>query len=268
MLNGRKNWLGCRLRDSERKQLLETVNERRKQYEALRTIQLDNSVAPALYFDPRSAAERAPQMVHEDPRIYWMSPAPDVQRPANLEDVAFYPVTHLAELIRTKQVTSLELTEMYLSRLKRYDPFLHCVVTLTEDLAYQQAKRADEEIQAGEYRGPLHGIPWGAKDLFAVRGYPTTWGAEPYRQQMIDADAAVVERLEAAGAVLVAKLTLGALAYGDICFDTMTRNPWNLEEGSSGSSAGSASADAAGLVGFAMGTETLGPLFHPQRAAA
>ncbi len=255
--------VGLSYTDSERKQLLETVNERAKHYEALRAVQLDNSVAPALYFDPRSAAQRAPQVVHEDPRMYRMSPAPDVQRPADLEDVAFYPVTYLAELIRTRQVTSLELTEMYINRLKRYDPFLHCVVTLTEELAYQQAKRADEEIQAGEYRGPLHGIPWGAKDLFAVRGYPTTWGAEPYRQQMIDANAAVVERLEAAGAVLVAKLTLGALAYGDICFDSMTRNPWNLEEGSSGSSAGSASAAAAGLVGFTMGTETLGSIVSP-----
>src|SRR5206468_768856 len=144
----------------------------------------------------------------------------------------------LAQLIRTRQVTSLELTEMYLARLKRFDPILHCVVTLTEDTAYAQAKRADVEIQAGNYRGPLHGIPWGAKDLFAVRGYATTWGAQPYREQVINTDATVVQRLEAAGAVLVAKLTLGALAYGDICFDTMTRNPWNLEEGSSGSSAG------------------------------
>ena len=186
-----------------------------------------------------------------------------VTRPSTIEHLAFAPVTQLAELIRSRQVTSLELTEMYLARLKRFDPILHCVVTLTEDLAYRQAKRADAEIEAGQYRSPLHGIPWGAKDLFAVRGYPTTWGAEPYRGQVIDTNATVVERLEAAGAVLVAKLTLGALAYGDICFDTMTRNPWNVEEGSSGSSAGSASAVAAGLVGFALGTETLGSIVSP-----
>src|SRR5262249_12450895 len=152
----------------------------------------------------------------------------------------------LAELVRTRQVSSVELTEMYLARLKRHAPKLECVVTFTEDLAMGLAKRADEEITSGHYRGPLHGIPWGAKDLLAVKGYPTTWGAEPYQDQVVNADATVVKLLEEAGAVLIAKLTLGALAYGDIWFGGRTNNPWDLSEGSRGSSAGSGAATAAG----------------------
>lgn len=247
--------------EGEREQMLETINSRAEHYERIRAVPLENSVAPALYFDPRVPAPIANNGITARP--YRMSVQPAFTRPDHLEDLAFAPLTQLAELVRTRQVTSLELTEMYLARLKRYDPMLHCVVTLTEELAYAQAKRADEEIAAGKYRGPLHGIPWGAKDLFAAKGYPTTWGAEPWRDQVIDVDAAVVERLEAAGAVLVAKLTLGALAYGDINFGTRTLNPWNLDEGSSGSSAGSGSATAAGLVGFAIGTETLGSIVSP-----
>ena len=184
-------------------------------------------------------------------------------RPENLEEAAFYPVTQLAELIRTRQVTSLELTEMYLARLKRYDPALKCVAAYTEELAIAQATRADDEIARGLYRGPLHGIPWGAKDLLATRGYPTQWGAMPYKDQVIDLDATVVRRLEGAGAVLIAKLTLGALANGDVWYGGMTRNPWDTEEGSSGSSAGSGAATAAGLVGFSIGTETLGSIVSP-----
>src|SRR5690606_7630580 len=185
------------------------------------------------------------------------------RRPADLEQVAFWPVTRLAELIRSQQVMPSELTEMYIARIKRYDPQLHAVVSLTEDRAREQAARLDAELRAGTYRGPLHGIPWGAKDLLATRDYPTTWGASPYREQMLDYDAAVVERLDAAGAVLIAKLTMGALAQGDRWFGGMTRNPWNPEEGSSGSSAGPGSATAAGLVGFAIGTETLGSIVSP-----
>ena len=184
-------------------------------------------------------------------------------RSADLEEAAFWPVTKLAELIRTRQVTSLELTRMYLDRLKRYGPTLECTITLTEERALEQARRADEEIAAGRYRGPLHGIPWGVKDLLAVKGYPTTWGAEPYVDQVIDMDAAAVRRLDEAGAVLVAKLTVGALAMGDVWYGGKTRNPWNLEQGSSGSSAGSAAATVAGLVGFSLGTETLGSIVSP-----
>jgi Asp-tRNA(Asn)/Glu-tRNA(Gln) amidotransferase A subunit family amidase len=179
------------------------------------------------------------------------------------EEVAFAPVTELAARIRSRQISSVELTRMYLNRLKRYGPKLYCTVTLTEELAMSQAEKADSEIKSGHYRGPLHGIPWGAKDLFATKGIKTTWGAEPYRDQVIDYDATVVERLNAAGAVLIAKLSLGALAQGSRWFGGNTRNPWNIDQSSSGSSAGPAAATAAGLVGFSIGTETLGSIVSP-----
>jgi Asp-tRNA(Asn)/Glu-tRNA(Gln) amidotransferase A subunit family amidase len=183
--------------------------------------------------------------------------------PDDLEDLAFWSVRDLAELIRTRQVTSAQLTRMYLERLKKHGPTLECVITLTEQRALESAARADAEIAAGRYRGLLHGIPYGAKDLLAVEGYKTTWGAEPYRDQMIDETATVVKKLDEAGAVLVAKLTLGALAWGDVWYGGMTKNPWNLEQGSSGSSAGSASSTSAGLVAFAIGTETWGSIVSP-----
>jgi Asp-tRNA(Asn)/Glu-tRNA(Gln) amidotransferase A subunit family amidase len=183
--------------------------------------------------------------------------------PGNLDELAFLPVTELAALVRRRKVTSTQLTEMYLGRLKKYDPVLKAVITLTEDRARRQAKAADEEISRGHYRGPLHGIPWGAKDLLAVRGYKTTWGAGPYRDQTIDSDATVVKRLDDAGAVLVAKLTLGELAQGDVWFGGTTKNPWNVAQGASGSSAGPGSSVSAGLVGFAIGTETLGSISSP-----
>jgi len=179
------------------------------------------------------------------------------------DELVFATVTELAPLVRARQVSSVELTRMYLDRLKRYGPKLYCTVTLTEDLAMSQAERADREIKSGHYRGPLHGIPWGAKDLFATKGIKTTWGAEPYRDQVIEYDATVVERLDAAGAVLVAKLSLGALAQGSRWFGGNTRNPWNIDQSSSGSSAGPAAATAAGLVGFSIGTETLGSIVSP-----
>ncbi|HUG90853.1 MAG TPA: amidase, partial [Planctomycetaceae bacterium] len=179
--------------------------------------------------------------------------------------LAFLPVTELAALVRTRQVSSLELTKLYLERLEKYDPVLKCVVTLTADLAIEQAKHADREIAAGRYRGPLHGLPWGAKDLIAYPGYPTTWGAPQFKDQTFDEKATVAHRLDDAGAVLVAKLSLGALAMGDRWFGGMTRNPWNPEQGSSGSSAGSAAATAAGLVAFSLGSETLGSIVSPSR---
>jgi Asp-tRNA(Asn)/Glu-tRNA(Gln) amidotransferase A subunit family amidase len=251
--------------DAERKQMLERLNDRLENYEKLRAIKLDNSVPPALYFDPRPPGikthcrNRCTSTI--EPIKLSSIPLPPV--PSELEEMAFYPLTHLSMLIRTRKVTSKQLTEMYLRRLKRYDPYLHCVVTLTEELALTQAKRADDEMAQGIYRGPLHGIPWGAKDLLATKGIPTTWGAKPYEDQVIDTNATVVERLEEAGAVLVAKLSMGALAQGDVWFKEKTRNPWNLDEGSSGSSAGPGSAVAAGLVGFAIGTETLGSIVSP-----
>jgi Asp-tRNA(Asn)/Glu-tRNA(Gln) amidotransferase A subunit family amidase len=186
--------------------------------------------------------------------------------PRTDEDLAFLPVTLLARLIEKREIKSLDLTKLYLSRLKKYDPVLHCVVTLTEDLALRQAAQADAEVSAGNYRGPLHGIPWGAKDLLAVKGYKTTFGASPYKGQMIDVDSTVYTRLTQAGAVLVAKLTLGALAQGDRWFGGQTKSPWdprNEKFGSSGSSAGPAAATAAGLVGFSIGSETRGSIMSP-----
>ena len=185
--------------------------------------------------------------------------------PANLkpEEIAFLPVTALATLIEAKRITSTELTKIYLDRLKKHGDTLKCVVTLTEELALKQAADADAEIKAGKYRGPLHGIPWGAKDLLATKGIKTTWGATPYKDQVIDLDATVVERLRDAGAVLVAKLSMGALAQGGVWFGGSTHNPWNVERSSSGSSAGPGAATAAGLVGFSIGTETLGSIISP-----
>src|SRR5947208_2257956 len=178
-------------------------------------------------------------------------------------DLAFRSARELGELVRTKKVSSAALTQMYLQRLKKYDPTLKFVVTLTEERALAQAKKADAEIAAEKYRGPLHGLPWGAKDLLATKGYRTTWGAGGFENQMVDEDATVVKRLDEAGAVLVAKLTLGALAQGDVWFAGVTRNPWNTSQGSSGSSAGPASATAAGCVAFSIGSETLGSISSP-----
>ena len=191
--------------------------------------------------------------------------APAGKRPANLEDLAFWPVVNLAQLLKTKQVTSLELTEMYLARLHKYNPKLNCVVTFLDDVARAQAKQADSEIAAGKYRGPLHGIPWGAKDIIAVKGYKTTWGSGAYKDQMkIDEDAGIVVAFaRSRRAVLLAKLTSGELAQGDNWFGGQTKDPWNIELGSSGSSAGPASATAGGLVGFAIGTETSGSILSP-----
>jgi Asp-tRNA(Asn)/Glu-tRNA(Gln) amidotransferase A subunit family amidase len=186
-----------------------------------------------------------------------------VERPADLEAAAFWPITDLAHLLETRQVTSLELTDIYLRRLKRHGPTLNCVVTLTEERARAKADEADEEIAADRYRGPLHGIPYGVKDIIAVRGYPTTWGAAAFADRVIDQDATVIQRLDVAGAVLVAKLTTGELAFGDQWFGGRTNSPWNPEVGSSGSSAGSGAATAAGLVGFAIGTDTGGSILGP-----
>ena len=190
---------------------------------------------------------------------------PVMARPGSLDELAYEPVTQLSELVRTRKVKPSELTDMYLSRLKRYDPQLHFVINLTEERARKQASVLDSEIAHGHYRGPLHGIPWGAKDLLAVRDYPTTWGAGLYQDQKFDYDATVVKRLDDAGAVLVAKLTLGSLAQGDRWWKERTRNPWNPETGSSGSSAGPASATAAGCVGFSIGSETNGSITSPSR---
>ena len=240
---------------------VERLKRQTEQLDALHKVPLDNAVAPALLFNPlpAGAAPPAPPAVRRPAAL----PRVAVRAVPGDDDLAFLPVTELAALVRARKVTSTQLTELYLSRLKRFDPTLQAVVTLTEERARRQAKAADEEIARGRYRGPLHGIPWGAKDLLAVKGYPTTWGAAPFRNQMLDEDATVVKRLDAAGAVLVAKLTLGELAMGDVWFGGTTKNPWKTDQGSSGSSAGPASATAAGLMGFTIGSETLGSISSP-----
>jgi len=246
--------------DDYKDMMLESLNDAAKSYDAIFNLHLKNEVAPAIVFDPV-----LPGMKFEtERRPMKLSAAPvNTGAPKNLEDVAFYSVRQLAELVRTKKISSVALTEMYLERLKRFDPTLHFVITLTEDRAKAQAKEADREIAAGKYRGPLHGLPWGAKDLLAVKDYRTTWGAGGFEDQKIEEDATVVKRLDEAGAVLAAKLTLGALAMGDKWFGGMTRNPWNPQQGSSGSSAGPASAAAAGCVAFTIGSETLGSISSP-----
>lgn len=251
--------IGLHFDRAERDSMLEAVNEHLEGYKKIREVKIDNSVPPALRFSV--LAEKAVS----GPRANPPMPIPPgrVRRPAEPYQLAFMSVLELSELIRSRQVTSVELTRLYIDRLKRFGPQLECVVTLTEDLAMQQARRADREIAESTYRGPLHGIPYGLKDLFAVPGYPTTWGAEPYKSQVRVETATVARKLEEAGAVLVAKLSLGALAWGDVWFGGKTRNPWNTEEGSSGSSAGSAAATSAGLVGFAIGTETWGSIVSP-----
>jgi len=245
---------------AERDSMLDDLDSYLENYRTLRGVDISNAVPPALVFRPlvhgvdKGVAKEKPIIV---------SPPHELEVPDNIEDLAFMSVRDLAELVRTRKVTSTQLTKMYLARLKKYGPELECVVTLTEDLALEQARRADEEIAAGHYRGYLHGIPYGAKDLLAVTGYKTTWGAVPYKDQTVDETATVIEKLNDAGAVLVAKLTLGALAWGDVWYGGKTRNPWNLEQGSSGSSAGSAAATSAGLVAFALGTETWGSIVSP-----
>ncbi len=245
--------------DEQKKMMIDGLVDQEVSYKAIRKLKLPNSVAPAFVFHPMPAGAKLPPPKDISTVSADMVPNP----PAKIEDVAFATVRELALLLEMRKITSTALTTMYLDRLKRYDSKLHFVITLTEERALAQAKAADAEIAAGKYRGPLHGIPWGAKDLLAVKGYPTTWGAGGFEHQSFDEDATVVQRLDAAGAVLVAKFTLGALAMGDKWFGGRTRNPWNPEQGSSGSSAGSASAVAAGCIGFAIGSETLGSISSP-----
>ena len=256
---------GVHIEEAQKAAMLEGLSSQRDDVLAIRKLDLPNSVAPAFLFDPvpggmQLETTRMPMQISAPPQVAFK----DRGNPeANAEELAFLTLRELAELVRTRRVTSTTLTKMYLARLKRYDAKLHFVITLTEERALKQAAAADAEIAAGNYRGPLHGIPWGGKDLLAVKGYPTTWGAGGFEHQMFDYDAEVVKRLDAAGAVLIAKLSMGALAQGDLWFGARTRNPWNPKQGSSGSSAGSASATAAGCVGFSIGTETLGSISSP-----
>ncbi len=241
--------------------MLPGVNRALAGYESLRKLEVPLDTEPAYSFHP-GLPGRAPG---KGPARFrpTVRKGPSGKTWKNVEDLAFLPVTELAPLVRARQVSSTDLTRMYLARLKKYGPRLNCVITLTEELALEQAAAADQKIRRGRYRGPLHGIPWGAKDLLATKGIRTTWGAEPFEHQVIDHDGTVVERLRNAGAVLVAKLSMGALAQGGVWFGGMTRTPWKPEQSSSGSSAGSAAATAAGLVGFTIGTETLGSIMTP-----
>lgn len=258
-IRGAETLFGLTFTEAERDSLLSGLQEQRDDYESIRKVDLPNDVAPALLFNPVP-----PGTTFDRTRKPFKASSPGkVELPANRDDLAFYSVGQLSRLIHDRKITSVELTRFCLDRLKAYGPKLECVVSLTEELALAQAQKADAELKAGKDRGLLHGIPYGAKDLFARKGYPTTWGSVPYKEQVINEDATVIARLEAAGAVLVAKLTMGELAMGDVWFGGTTRNPWNIRQGSSGSSAGSASAVAAGLVPFALGTETLGSIVSP-----
>lgn len=251
--------MGLSFDQAERDSLAPTLSERLEEYAELREVPLSNSVPPAMMFEvlpigftPNSQQEPVNWGLNEEVAV-----------PDNTEELAFYSVAQLSVLIKQRKVTSTELTKVYLSRLKKYGDSLHCVITLTEEYALQRAALADRELAQGIYRGPLHGIPFGVKDLLAIPVLPTTWGAMPYKDQVIDETSTVVRKLNDAGAVLVAKLSMGALAWGDVWFEGTTRNPWNPEQGASGSSAGSASATAAGLVAFSIGTETLGSIVSP-----
>ena len=262
MLEAAANVAGLTLTAAQRQTMLEGVRSNREGLAAIRALQLPNALAPAVVFNPRPAGFVMPKLPEAIPVA---DPAdPDIRGLAGHPDkLAFATVAQLSELLRRRKVTSVELTKMYLQRLRRYDAQLHFVITYLDQRALAQAAQADKEIAAGSPRGPLHGIPWGAKDLLAVKGFPTTWGAAGFETQHFDEDATVVQRLDAAGAVLVAKLSLGALAQGDVWFGGKTRNPWNPKQGSSGSSAGSASAVSAGCVAFAIGSETLGSISSP-----
>ena len=253
---------GLEFTAAERDQARPDVLRNRRRYGELRQLDIGPDVPPAFTFRPYRSNYQPPGPATPGADLGMERPAP-AAAPTAADRLALLPVTALSRLVERREVTSLALTRLYLDRLRRYAGQLNCVVTLTEQRALEQAAEADREIAAGRYRGPLHGIPWGAKDLFATRGARTTWGARPYAQQVIDQDAAVVQRLDAAGAVLVAKLSLGALARGSVWFGGMTRNPWAPARGSSGSSAGPGAATAAGLVAFAVGTETLGSIISP-----
>ena len=245
--------------EAKEKLMLKGIQSNSQDYENMHRFSLENSVPLPLAFSPA-----LPYMTFnkkQDP-VNFVLPKETVL-PANRNELAFYSIPQLASLIRNKKITSVELTKFFIERLKKYGDTLQCVISLTEDLAMKEAAVADKEIASGNYRGILHGIPYGLKDLFAVKGAKTTWGAAPYKEQTFDNNSYVYTKLKAAGAVLIAKLTLGALAMGDFWYGGQTKNPWNLKTGSSGSSAGSASATVAGLVPFAIGTETYGSIISP-----
>ena len=264
-IDGAETLAGLDFTQAEQTMMQEGLGRNLARYEELRAFEVPLDTEPAITFRPHLSGQ-APVGDATPNAPMPLSAIDPIGVPDSLDELAFLPVRALASLIQRRAVTSTALTQMYLDRLKRHGDTLKCVVTLTESLAFEQARQADAEIAAGRYRGPLHGIPWGAKDLLATKRIRTTWGAKPYENQVIDEDATVVERLRDAGAVLVAKLSMGALAQGGVWFGGSTRNPWNLERSSSGSSAGPGAATAAGLVGFSIGTETRGSIISPSAA--
>lgn len=245
--------------DSEIDTLLTYLESNRKGYDSMRTFPLGNEIVPAMSFDPYPID----LLIEPSKGLNKWEVNEKVTLPKDKESIAFLSIMNLAGLIKSRQISSVELTELYLERIKKYDPDLLAFITVTEELALDQARRADAEIAAGNYKGPLHGLPYGIKDLAAVPNYPTTWGSAPYKDQVINETATVAKKLEEAGAVLIGKLVSGSLARGDVWFGGKTKNPWDLTQGASGSSAGSASATSAGLVAFAIGTETLGSIISP-----
>ncbi len=252
--------LDIELTDAERDSLISQAQNYLVTYKAMHTQKLANSVAPALYFNPSVSTPNFEKK--STLKSVWQVPK-QLDLPKNKADLAFYSIPQLASLIKNRKISSVDLTRFFIERLKKYSDTLHCVISLTEDMALAEATQADADIAKGKYRGTLHGIPYGVKDLFSVKNTRTTWGAAPFKTQKFDEDAAVVQHLRAAGAVLIAKLSMGSLAMGDVWFGGTTRNPWDLAQGSSGSSAGSASAVAAGLLPFAIGTETQGSIVSP-----
>lgn len=259
-IEGAERLLGLAYTATERAQMLDNLSGQIDLAVARRAVPLENTTPMATRFDPRLPGFAMPHAVD------LLRPK-DVTRPLpqDVEDIAFAPLTDLSHWVRTRQITSRDLTNLYLDRIAALNPKLECFATITADLARAEASAMDSILDAGVWLGPLHGIPYGLKDLFDTKGITTGWGAEPFRDRVPDADAAVTRKMRAAGAVLIGKTTLGALAYNDLWYDGWTRNPWNLNEGSSGSSAGSASATAAGLCGFAIGTETLGSITSPSQ---
>jgi Asp-tRNA(Asn)/Glu-tRNA(Gln) amidotransferase A subunit family amidase len=245
--------------DAEADSMLDGVNENLSIFRAMHKMYPQNNIPYPFAFNPAPYGFKVP--VNQQ-KINWNIPV-NIKVPKNKDELAFYSVMELASLIKNKKISSVDLTSFFIGRLKKWDDSLQCVISFTEDIAMQQAKQADAEIKKGMYRGPLHGIPYGLKDLFAVKGTKTTFGSTPYKDQVIDEDAYVYVQLRNAGAVLCAKLSLGALAYDNKWFGGATKNPWNLRQGSSGSSAGSAAATTAGLLPFAIGTETLGSIVSP-----
>lgn len=250
---------GIEFTNQERDSVISEVESTVAEYEKIRKIEIENSTAPRIYFDP---CPYGFEISNEQKQIKWELPA-GIELPKDKSEIAFMPVYKLASLIKEKKISSVELTQLYIDRIRKYGDTLQCIITLTEDLAMAQAKRADEELAQGKYRGYLHGIPYGLKDLFSVPGYKTTWGSVPYKDQVLDETSTVYRKLEEAGAVLVAKLSLGELAMDNVWYDGETKNPWDINQGSSGSSAGSAAATSAGLLAFTIGTETWGSIVSP-----